>query len=300
MNAGMKMLMLSNRGGNSNGGWSGGQNATRGGNMGNAYDEMRGEYGRSEYGHSEMEMRGGNRSGGGNRGGRGGRGGARSEMDYGRAAYDEMENNMGRDEMEIRQGGQRYRRDSRGRFRSERDMNMGDDGDMNAHYPAPYPLIPPIYEVQDNYPRMNKIGFYSSGEMDQEYQTYANSPKSNEMEHRTSQTMMGHGKSTGDMRMTKEMADEWMNGLQNEDGTRGPHWKIEQVKQVMAQKGISMDPVQFFVILNAIYSDYYKVLKKHGVGDKLDVYVDLACAWLNDKDAVPEKAAAYYEHVVKH
>lgn len=194
----------------------------------------------------------------------------------------------------------RQSRDSRGRFRSEGDMRMGGDNDAMTDYYMPSPYIPPIYDEGRNTPKMNKIGFASSSEMDREYHTSADYPETDEMGYHHSQTMMGHGKASGDMKLTKELAEEWMASIQNEDGTRGPHWKMEQVKQVMAQKGIGMDPVQFWVILNAIYSDYYKVLKKHGVGDKLDVYIDLACAWLNDKDAVKDKAAAYYEYVVKH
>jgi hypothetical protein len=31
----------------------------------------------------------------------------------------------------------------------------------------------------------------------------------------------------------------------------------------------------------------------------MDMYVDLACAWLNDHDAMPDKAARYYEYIVK-
>lgn len=209
----------------------------------------------------------------------------------------------------------RYRRDDRGRFRSEGDMNMGDDdgrdsrgmdargvdprNETDAHYPMPYPHVPPIYERQDNYPRMNRIGFASGGELEREYRTNAEYPEMDEMGHKTSPMTMGHGKG-GSHKLTKEMADEWMENLQNEDGTRGPHWKIDQVRQVMAQRGIDVDPVQFYAVLNMIYSDYCKVLRKHGMGDRLDVYVDLACAWMNDKDAVKDKAGAYYECAVKH
>ena len=32
----------------------------------------------------------------------------------------------------------------------------------------------------------------------------------------------------------------------------------------------------------------------------MDFYVDMASAWINDKDAVKDKAWAYFEYVVKH
>ena len=89
-----------------------------------------------------------------------------------------------------------------------------------------------------------------------------------------------------------------MSKLHNSDGTSGPHWTMEQVKQVAKQKGLSMEPVELYAVLNALYSDYDHVLKKHGISN-IDVYVDLAKAWIEDKDAVPNKALAYYECIVK-
>ena len=82
-------------------------------------------------------------------------------------------------------------------------------------------------------------------------------------------------------------------------GTHGPHWNMEQVKQVMEQREIDCDPVMFFAVLNAVYSDYYAVAKKHGV-NKMDFYADLAKAWLEDEDAVEDKAGKYFQYIVKH
>ena len=55
----------------------------------------------------------------------------------------------------------------------------------------------------------------------------------------------------------------------------------------------------FWVALNMIYSDYVKVAKKFGVGDKIDFYVDMAKAFLDDKDAGPDKLARYYKYIVR-
>lgn len=109
--------------------------------------------------------------------------------------------------------------------------------------------------------------------------------------------MRGHAAENMD-RLDRETADEWMSKLHNTDGTRGPHWTMEQVKQVTKQKGLSVEPVELYAVLNALYSDYDHVLKKHGVSN-IDVYVDLAKAWIDDKDAVPNKALMYYECIVK-
>ena len=93
-------------------------------------------------------------------------------------------------------------------------------------------------------------------------------------------------------------AQEWVGKMENEDGTHGAHWTIDQVKQVIAQKKLDCDPVQMWAAMNMIYSDYYKAAKKHGVGGNLDFYVDMAKAFLDDKDAGPSKISAYYEYVV--
>ena len=95
------------------------------------------------------------------------------------------------------------------------------------------------------------------------------------------------------------MAEEWASKLQNEDGSSGPHWTMEQAKRIMAQRNLSLDPTEFWIAINLIYSDFSPVAKKHGVGGNLDFYVDMAKAFLNDKDAGPNKIARYYECVVK-
>lgn len=98
---------------------------------------------------------------------------------------------------------------------------------------------------------------------------------------------------------TQEMADEWTSHMENEDGTVGPHWTLKQAKEAMASREIDGSPIEFWVALNATYSDLCKVFKKYGIGN-LDAYVDFAEAfWLDDKDAQPDKLARYYEYIVK-
>lgn len=145
--------------------------------------------------------------------------------------------------------------------------------------------------------RMNQIGFKIPPEMEKTYQMDASYQNRNEMEHSRSDMQMGRGESHS--KLTKEMADQWMQGLQNEDGSQGPHWSLDQVKQVMAQKGVHADPFEFFAVLNSMYADYCKVFKKYGVGDKLDFYIDMAKAFIDDKDAGANKVVKYFENIVK-
>lgn len=114
-----------------------------------------------------------------------------------------------------------------------------------------------------------------------------------------SHTMNDYSRQGGAARpFTMADAREWVGKMENEDGTHGAHWTIDQVKQVIAQKKLDCDPVQMWAAMNMIYSDYYKAAKKHGVGGNLDFYVDMAKAFLDDKDAGPSKISAYYEYVV--
>ena len=113
----------------------------------------------------------------------------------------------------------------------------------------------------------------------------------------TLRRMEGHDEAEG---FTEEDAKAWTAKMENEDGTTGPHWTFEQCKQVMQQHNMNCDPVEFWVAMNAVYSDFCKVNEKHGIRN-IDYYVDAACAfWLEDKDAVKNKEAAYYRYVVRH
>ena len=96
-----------------------------------------------------------------------------------------------------------------------------------------------------------------------------------------------------------EAAKEWTQHMQNEDGTSGPHWTLEQAKQIMAQRKINYSPHCFWAVLNSIYSDYSTVAKKHGLGGNLEFYIDMAKSWIDDKDAVSDKVYAYYTYIVR-
>jgi hypothetical protein len=194
------------------------------------------------------------------------------------------------------------KRDNRGRFRSEMDDMNG--GEMrvdsyeheNKEKMGGYPYRPfPVYEGNKE---MNQIGFNAGGdEVRTNYRMDATHHKEGEMEHHSSHKMGGFSSSMS-MPMNKEVAEEWVKNMKNEDGTKGPHWKMDQVKQLMMQKGIEYNPWEFYAILNSMYSDYCAVFKKHGV-NTMDMYVDLACAFLNDFDAMPNKSMLYYECIVK-
>ena len=208
------------------------------------------------------------------RGGYGGRMGY-GDMNYGDMTYGGMDRggmNYPRSEMDEPES--RRRRDSRGRFRSEMD-----GGAEMRRTDMPYPMYPP--PVYEEYGGMNQIGFAA----------HDGSERNN--------LHMIRGGAGYSEHLDKQTAEKWMESLHNEDGTKGPHWTMEQVKQVMSQKNWQEDPVRAWVVMNMMYSDYCAAAKKVNA-NTVDFYVNMAKAFLDDKDAGAEdKLAAYYHYIVK-
>ena len=231
-----------------------------------------------------------------------------------------MEMGGGYGQMEMNNMEARRRRDSRGRFRSEMEgygemnggsmemqsgygrsameaenggySNYGNNARMGGYPRSPFP----VYEGGG---QMNRIGFNAGGhEVQTNYRMNATHQTGNEMEYRPSAKMGGAGSSTVTMPMSRNLAEEWIHNMKLADGTKGPRWEIEDVKKIMEKKTIRCDVNEFAAILNAVYSDYCAVMRKHGVESE-DLYVDLAYAWLKDEDAMPDKAMLYYEYIVK-
>lgn len=199
------------------------------------------------------------------------------------------------------------------RFRDDRGRehyNNGRYAPMRSEYPQDiWARGRRDYERQDERPYreeqepMGMIGFNMDSrqrEFSPDYRTDASYHNMNEMEHQGGRQMQrGYTEGNG-QRLSRDEAMAWARDMENEDGSRGPHWTMEQAKQVMAQKGVDCDPLEFWLTLNMMYSDYCKVFRKHGVGDKIDFYVDMAKAFLDDKDSVRNKLTRYYDSVVRH
>ena len=149
-----------------------------------------------------------------------------------------------------------------------------------------------------NEPR-RRIGFGNRNEFDSNYDMNATYSQMDEMDYKPPKHQMGFGRSTKARKeFDEDTAKEWTRTMKNADGSRGAHWTMDQTTQVMRQYNINCDPVEFFTVMNIIYSDYSSVLKKFGA-NSVEVYANLAKAWLEDEDAVPDKLQTYYECIVK-
>lgn len=217
----------------------------------------------------------------------------------------------------------RRRRDSRGRY-----MEGGDGSSMtygrteSAYRPWPDPHIPPSSRMGDTPSRMRdrnvvnfrdyqdrrRIGFVPNMEDDDEEETEMRKygrrydPDRPVMHHGAShegETHMGMAEGD-DEHLAREKAEKWVKGMQGADGKRGGRWTYEEIERYAPNFGIQREEiVDFYAVLNALYTDYGKVAKKYGF-DRMEVWAELAKAFMHDSDAEPGKVKTYYECIAKH
>lgn len=87
----------------------------------------------------------------------------------------------------------------------------------------------------------------------------------------------------------EEHARYAVEGMENEDGTKGPHWTVEETTSVANQMGINLKSEKhnkwdWYVAMNMIYSDYYKAVVAMTGSANTKHFAELAKAWLCDKD----------------
>lgn len=101
----------------------------------------------------------------------------------------------------------------------------------------------------------------------------------------------------------EEIAHIAVKKMENEDGTKGPRWSIEESERVAQQYGINLKSEKFnkydwFVALNMIRSDFYRAVVNMTGTDNVKHFVELAKAWLNDKDIEEGKMWFYFKYVM--
>lgn len=145
--------------------------------------------------------------------------------------------------------------------------------------------------------RQQAIGFGENRRMHDEEE-----PMESEPSHE-----MGRSRSHEDpLPMDEHTAKEWVKGMKNRDEKfpHGERWPAELLKPYAQRYGIPTNGPEFwefYAIVHAMYSDFYPVGKKYGAKDgSPEFYVCLAKYWLDDEDAVDDKAAMYYDCIVKH
>lgn len=101
-----------------------------------------------------------------------------------------------------------------------------------------------------------------------------------------------------DGELTPEEIHAWVNGMENADGTHGPHWPMTETEKARTFTP-DCEPLQFYAVMNMMYSDYCCAMAKAG-GATLELYALLSRAFLTDPDAQPHKLARYVRYIVAH
>lgn len=92
----------------------------------------------------------------------------------------------------------------------------------------------------------------------------------------------------------------WTNNLIGADGTRGPRWTMDEVRSLAEKRGYTTEAeiIEFWTVINMLRADYSEVAKHYGVYSP-EFFADLTKAWINDPDAVEDKAAVYMDYIAK-
>lgn len=102
----------------------------------------------------------------------------------------------------------------------------------------------------------------------------------------------------------EECALKAVSKMENEDGSRGEHWSLEETTSIANQYGINLkgekyNKYDWYVALNMIRSDYYRAVVTMTSSDHIKYFVELAKAWLNDKDIEEGKMWYYYCYIMQ-
>jgi thioredoxin-related protein len=91
-------------------------------------------------------------------------------------------------------------------------------------------------------------------------------------------------------KISEEMAEHWVQKMK----PNGKHWNIDETNNAMYSLGYNLDQIDFFVVSNMIYNDYYNLVKENE-----ELALKMAEDWLKDTDAKDDKLYNYWKYIVK-
>ena len=89
----------------------------------------------------------------------------------------------------------------------------------------------------------------------------------------------------------KDMAEEIVESMR----PLSQYWDIETTSKVRKDYGINADDCDFYIVMNSLVNDYYKIIDKTDV----ETYAKMANAFINDEDAIKNKVWVYYTRIPK-
>ena len=90
--------------------------------------------------------------------------------------------------------------------------------------------------------------------------------------------------------LTEEMAYAWVEEMKPEH----EHWTIEETTKAMNNLNYNCDKLDYYVVVNMMYNDYYDIVK-----DDEELALKMAYHWLKDEDSLENKLYNYWKYVIK-
>lgn len=75
---------------------------------------------------------------------------------------------------------------------------------------------------------------------------------------------------------------------------RGQYWSYNQVKDFLATKKITTGCVDYYLVMNMAYNDFYYTAQNFGLQNEVEFYYSLAKDFIEDPDASPYKVERYF------
>lgn len=91
-------------------------------------------------------------------------------------------------------------------------------------------------------------------------------------------------------KISDQMAYDWVHNMKPEH----EHWTLDETTSAMRKMGYNCDRLEFYVVANMMYNDFYEVVK-----DNQELALSMAYLWLDDEDAKEGKLYNYYKNIPK-
>ena len=91
-----------------------------------------------------------------------------------------------------------------------------------------------------------------------------------------------------DYHFNEELAKKIVDNM-----SEGELWDIATIETVMKNYNVNEDVYEFYVVMNSLANDYGNVISI----DNVELYVNLAKAFINDKDAKEHKVWIYFMNI---
>lgn len=92
--------------------------------------------------------------------------------------------------------------------------------------------------------------------------------------------------------ISKVQAEEIVRNMR----PQGQVWTYEQVEELVKSKGVEDCYVDWYLVMNMCYNDYYNTAKVFGLQNDTNFYYNLAKDFIEDTDAQPNKVSMYFLH----